>query len=249
MNNVVNESLIVSPGVRWMSDKDGSTILHITQNKMYSIMGVGNEVWKIVANSESGITYSDIVQAVADRFNDISRIRIHDDVEKLLKSFLREQLVAATHNTRAGEVRRNYVTTSIIAFLAHGCGLLVRLKLSVVAALLGMAVVDLLIASGKFEALYYTIKYWPVRQITEVPAFENVYDSMLSALSWYPKQAMCLQRSAVTTCLLRSNGICAEMIIGSKKLPFLAHAWVEVNGQVVGDKKSVQELHAVLDRW
>src|SRR6476659_8870395 len=178
MNNVVNDSLIVSPGVRWMSDQDGSTILHITQNKMYSIMGVGSEVWKVVANSESGVTRCDIVEAIADRFNEISRIRINDDVEKLLKSFLRERLVAATNNTRAGEVRRNYVTTSVIAFLAHGCGLLVRLKLSVVAALLGMAMVDLMIASGKFEALYYTIKYWPVRRIADVPAVEDVYASM-----------------------------------------------------------------------
>jgi hypothetical protein len=68
------------------------------------------------------------------------------------------------------------------------------------------------------------------------------------AMTWYPKQAMCLQRSAVLACLLRANGIYAQMVIGCQKLPFLAHAWVEVDDQVVNDAKSVQETHKVLDR-
>ena len=67
-------------------------------------------------------------------------------------------------------------------------------------------------------------------------------------MTWYPKQAMCLQRSAVTTCLLRSAGVQAEMIIGCQRLPFLAHAWVEVDGEVINDKAQVQLTHAVLDR-
>jgi len=38
------------------------------------------------------------------------------------------------------------------------------------------------------------------------------------------------------------------MVIGAQKLPFKAHAWVEVNEQVVNDKPYTREMYAVLDR-
>jgi prolyl oligopeptidase len=68
------------------------------------------------------------------------------------------------------------------------------------------------------------------------------------ACIWYWKEALCLQRSAATTCLLRSRGIEAELVIGTQKLPFKAHAWVEVDGRVVNDKSYTPEMYAVLDR-
>jgi hypothetical protein len=68
------------------------------------------------------------------------------------------------------------------------------------------------------------------------------------ACIWYWKEVRCLQRSAVTTRLLRYHGVPAEMIIGAQQMPFRAHAWVEVEGRVVNDKPYVTERYAVLDR-
>jgi hypothetical protein len=48
--------------------------------------------------------------------------------------------------------------------------------------------------------------------------------------------------------LLRRHGVAAEMVIGAQRLPFKAHAWVEVSGQVVNDKPYIPELYEVLDR-
>jgi hypothetical protein len=59
---------------------------------------------------------------------------------------------------------------------------------------------------------------------------------------------LCLQRSAATTCLLRSHGVRALLVIGAQRIPFRAHAWVEVDGQVVNDKPYMHEIYAVLDR-
>jgi hypothetical protein len=67
------------------------------------------------------------------------------------------------------------------------------------------------------------------------------------ACIWYWKEVLCLQRSAVTTCLLRRNGIAAQMVIGVQHLPFQAHAWVEVDGTVVNDRSYVREIYSVLD--
>jgi hypothetical protein len=38
------------------------------------------------------------------------------------------------------------------------------------------------------------------------------------------------------------------MVIGAQQMPFKAHAWVEVAGQVVNDKPYTPEMYAVLDR-
>jgi transglutaminase superfamily protein len=68
------------------------------------------------------------------------------------------------------------------------------------------------------------------------------------ACIWYWKEALCLQRSAATVCLLRKNGVSAHLVIGAQQMPFKAHAWVEVDGIVVNDKQYIGELYAILDR-
>ena len=65
---------------------------------------------------------------------------------------------------------------------------------------------------------------------------------------WYPKQALCLQRSFVVTYLLRKNGIPAQLVMGAQRLPFKAHAWVEVNGSAINERSNVRAAFAVWDR-
>jgi hypothetical protein len=67
--------------------------------------------------------------------------------------------------------------------------------------------------------------------------------------TWYPRRVLCLQRSAATTCLLRSLGVPARMVIGIQQLPFKAHAWVEVDGHIVNDKSYTREIFTVLDYY
>jgi hypothetical protein len=68
------------------------------------------------------------------------------------------------------------------------------------------------------------------------------------ALIWYPKQVLCLQRSAATACLLKAYGVRAQMVIGAQQMPFRAHAWVEMEGRVVNDRPYIPEMYPVLDR-
>jgi hypothetical protein len=76
----------------------------------------------------------------------------------------------------------------------------------------------------------------------------DVVWSVEEACVWYVKRARCLQRSVVTTWLLRRHGIAAEMVIGYRPLPFQSHAWVEVGGAVVNDRPQYQRAFHVLDR-
>jgi len=68
------------------------------------------------------------------------------------------------------------------------------------------------------------------------------------AAAFYFKNVRCLQRSAAAARLLKKFGFAAEMVIGVQQLPFVAHAWVEVDGRVVNDKPYMSEIYSVLSR-
>ena len=78
---------------------------------------------------------------------------------------------------------------------------------------------------------------------------EQVCNAINYACVWYPKQVLCLQRAAVTTCLMRHCGLATSMVLGAQELPFKAHAWTEVNGCPVNERRDVQSIYAVWERY
>ncbi len=116
-------------------------------------------------------------------------------------------------------------------------------------ALLLLFVYDFLNAFGRFETIYTIVKRWKVNnQPVDQGTVNRICTAVNYACIWYPKQALCLQRSFATTYLLRRQGIQACMVLGAQKLPFKAHAWVEVNGQAVNERSNVQATYAVWER-
>jgi len=119
----------------------------------------------------------------------------------------------------------------------------------VLRAYLKLIVFDLYLARGNFAALYNKVRKCPLRPEAPVPgAVPQICAAVDMACIWYWKEALCLQRSAATACLLKQHGVPAQMVIGAQQLPFKAHAWVEVDGQVVNDKPYTPEMYGVLDR-
>jgi hypothetical protein len=121
--------------------------------------------------------------------------------------------------------------------------------LLVLEAYLSLIRFDFHIARGDFESLYDKVRNYPTRKEPALPDSVGPICAVVDmACIWYFKQALCLQRSAVTTCLLRKYGVSANLVIGAQQMPFKAHAWVEVDGKVVNDKQYVPEMHGVLTR-
>lgn len=118
-------------------------------------------------------------------------------------------------------------------------------------AFIGLAAVDVVLRLGGFGSVYRAVKRWPVsrRRRPTRNTIVRVRQAVDRACIFYIKRALCLQRSALTTCLLRMQGVPADMVIACRKMPFHGHAWVEVNGEVVNDKTKVQEYYSVLDRF
>lgn len=108
---------------------------------------------------------------------------------------------------------------------------------------------DLYLARRNFSALYEKVRNHPVRNPKRSGrTVEEICYAMDMACIWYWKEALCLQRSAATACLLKEHGCAAQLVIGARQMPFKSHAWVEVAGRVVSDKPYMPEIYAVLDR-
>lgn len=116
-------------------------------------------------------------------------------------------------------------------------------------AFLGLLAFDVLLLGRNFARLHRIVRGWKVAS-REVPQdiVDQVCKAMNHACVWYPKRALCLQRSVVMTCMLRSYGVSAQMVLGAQRLPFKAHAWVEVDRQAINERTNVQALYGVWER-
>ncbi len=65
-----------------------------------------------------------------------------------------------------------------------------------------------------------------------------------------PYRSNCLQQSLTTWWLLRRNGIESDLRIGTRKTAgsLEAHAWVEVDGQVVNDHNAIRDRFVSFER-
>jgi hypothetical protein len=123
------------------------------------------------------------------------------------------------------------------------------MSLLVLKAYLHLIRFDFYLARGDFAVLYNKVRKDPVRTGVKHPySIDQICHAVDMACIWYRNKVLCLQRSAVTACLLKSHGFAAEMVIGAHQMPFRAHAWVEVDARVVNDRPYTPEMYAVLDR-
>jgi hypothetical protein len=118
-------------------------------------------------------------------------------------------------------------------------------------ALFALFAYDVVCKSCSFEAIYAMVRHWSIshkKNVNQQTAVDRACNAVNYACIWYPRQVLCLQRSFVTTYLLRKLGVDAHMVLGAQKLPFKAHAWVEVDGRAVNERSNVQATYAVWDR-
>ena len=116
-------------------------------------------------------------------------------------------------------------------------------------ALFALLLYDILSILRPFKSIHATVKRW---RVADKPVGQDTIDRVCTAVNcacvWYPKQALCFQRSFVTTYLLRKRGVAAQMVLGAQKLPFKGHVWVEVNGRAVNERSDVQAIYGVWER-
>jgi hypothetical protein len=116
-------------------------------------------------------------------------------------------------------------------------------------ALIGLLVFDLLGFGRDFAKMHKLVQDWKTAvQSTSPDIVVQVCNAVNYACICYPKRVLCLQRSTVTTCLLRSVGVPARLVMGAQALPFKAHAWTEVDGCAINERRDVQRVYRVWER-
>lgn len=105
------------------------------------------------------------------------------------------------------------------------------------------------ICRGDFAPLCERVRSYPLSSKTHrLKPAEEICNAVDLVCIWYPKRVVCLQRSAATVCLLKRFGVPAHMVIGVQHMPFIAHAWVEVNGAALNERTNVQATYGVCER-
>ena len=259
---------------RMRRNKDGSVLLSIAGDRICKLNGVGALTWMILEDTPAGLTLAEIVHALEQQFEainaegelrfDVPAEQLHADTFRFLTNLVTMSLVQVSRDSRGQELYsvKNDVsgTTSdtITPPIAHeyhpapdgGEQDLKISKRETFGAFLGLLAFDLLLKLAGFQSLIKKVENWPVAEPRRIDReiCRRVRYMVDRAQMYYPKKAMCLQHSAVVTCLLRRRGVPAEMVLAAQEFPPKAHAWTEVRNEVVSDSAVVKTRYRELRR-
>ncbi len=110
------------------------------------------------------------------------------------------------------------------------------------------AEIDLYLKFAGFNALLTRVQNYSTKSSSQRSDIGTHIAALDHAQVYYPKKQMCLQRSTALTLLLRRHGHFAQMVIGTQTYPPKAHAWVEINNQVIADSSKIKSLYQELLR-
>jgi len=237
-----------TPGLRTATSKDGAVLFDLEHDRFLKLNSVAAEMWRRL---NAGNTESQIIDSISEQYG-VDKQRVATDLHTLLvriaelgvdlsrsKSAEPEQ-VCRDHGAGSSRFRFAQDTKE------HGTkprGWLVF------CSILGLATFDLALWAASLKWLCRAVRAWPSKDRAPkdvVSVIGQVCSAVEKGCVWYPKKTLCLQRSAVTACLLRRQGIAARLVIGARPIPFLAHAWVEVEGSVVNDLPRVKDFYHAL---
>jgi hypothetical protein len=254
--------------------KDGSVLLSIADDRICKLNGVGALTWMILEQNPTGLRVDDVVRQLSDQFEaingegklryEVSGEQLHNDTAEFLKKVCAMKLLRIETDPRGQQFYRiskgvSGTTTSTVldeqvtsaSTQSETATGEVRLsKRETFAAFVGLLSFDLLLKFRGFQSLIERVEHWPTAKphASDPELCRRVRAMVDRAQMYYPKKAMCLQHSAVVTCLLRRRGVPAEMVLAAQEFPPKGHAWVEVEGHVVNDSQAVKKNHRVLKR-
>ena len=254
--------------------RDGSVLLSAANDRIFKLNGTGALTWTVLEQSRVPLCLEEVVQELCVQFErlnaaaemqfDVSAEQLKQDTSRFIKSLTDNGLLQVVTDASRGECYRIKadVSGTTATTLAQNAGEAVAQITSVVdgppispsrrqtlTAFFGLIAFDLLLKFRGFAALVKKVENWPTTAHTpDSETCRRVCAMVNRAQVYYPKKAMCLQHSAVVTCLLRRQGVPAEMVLAAQEFPPKGHAWVEVEGRVVNDFRQVKTRYRELRR-
>lgn len=102
-----------------------------------------------------------------------------------------------------------------------------------------------------FKRTYALLRFWLPKTAPCCPSLIHKTVQSASIAAKYHPWATCLRKSLVLWFLLRRQQIAVEFKIGTRfeREEFQAHAWVEHQGTVVGDRQGIQQCFRVFSNF
>jgi hypothetical protein len=247
--------------------KDGTVLLSIAEDHICKLNGVGALTWMILEDIERSVSIDEVVCGLEERFQminaegelryEVPRAQLHSDTTHFLDKLaamgllqindqelysIKDDVSATTSSPQTSPgFNVDYEETSADVQVS---------KRETFDAFLGLLAFDLLLKFAGFQSLIKKVERWPTAepQTTDGEICRRVRGMVDRAQIFYPKKVMCLQHSAVVTCLLRRRGVPAEMVLAAQEFPPKAHAWAEVLNEVVSDSPTVKMKYRELRR-
>jgi len=224
---------------------DGGVLFDPERDRLLKLNGTGVEMWHAL---NAGQSESDIAGELARKYG-VERQQVLDDLHNLTAKAA--ELGLSPSDILLTEQQPHSLSPQTApSFPWYGRGPDAAHsrpgRFTILCAVAGLALFDCILSLLSFQLLCRSVKGWPVkpRRAQDNPTLMGeICAAVEKACVWYPKKALCLQRSAITACILRSYGIPARMIVGVRSMPFLAHAWVEAEGSVVNDFPNVRKFY------
>jgi len=251
--------------------RDGAVLLSIAEDRICKLNGVGALTWMILEDRQHSVSVDEIVCALEDRFQainaegelhyEVPRAQLHSDTIQFLSKLAAMRLLRTDRDLDDQElysIKSDVSATTSSPQTSQSLNVdgeqtLTNIQFSkreTFSAFLGLLAFDLLLKFAGFKSLIKRVERWPTAQprTTDVEVCRRVRGMVDRAQMYYPKKAMCLQHSAVVTCLLRRRGVPAQMVLAAQEFPPKAHAWAEVMNEVVSDSPTVKMKYRELRR-
>jgi len=246
--------------------KDGSVLLSIADDRICKLNGVGALTWMVLDENPAGLGVDDVVRELSLQFDainaegqlhyEVSPEKLRSDTARFLKKMAEMNLLVIDVDSAGQEfyhINDGVSGTTSMASVFSPQFVSSEstrnepvsprpLKRETLTAFIGLLAFDLLLKFRGFASLISHVEHWPTAEprTTDLETCRRIRAMVDRAQMYYPKRAMCLQHSAVVTCLLRRRGVPAQMVLAAQDFPAKAHAWVEVAGTVVNENQSVR---------
>jgi hypothetical protein len=248
-------------------------LLSIAEDRICKLNGVGALTWMVLEDIAVTSSLDEIVNALEERFEainaegelhyEVPHEQLREDTSRFLDKMVAMGLLEMSRNSGAQpfySIRAGVsgTTSAAEATLAEctpdetesGADDISLSRRETFTAFFGLLAFDLLLKLAGFQYLIQKVESWPTSEprTTNREICRRVRGMVDRAQMYYPKKAMCLQHSAVVTCLLRRRGVPAEMVLAAQEFPPKAHAWAEVLNEVVSDSPTVKTKYRQLRR-
>jgi len=240
------------------ANEDGAIVLDIcgkTENgntgRLIKFDGIGAQMWKLLCSGQSP---AQVVDHILSEYT-VDRQTVERDLANLLSEakslgLKPDEIFLAEAAQTMPDEQMGY-----FPWYAHD-GEAPRptpSRIMVFAALVGLCLFDFLLSAVSMEVMCHVVHRWPLKQRKpkddRIVVIGKICTAVERSCVWYGKKALCLQRSAVTACMLRAWGIAAEMVLAVRPMPTVAHAWVEVAGSVINDRPQVRRFYRRLTAY